>query len=249
MPIFMRCLILIQDKIHFTSYCRYCFLHSGVMCDERCSANFILPEQLRAKPAVQSERGCPLRRRRDFCYFSQLGCSTRGASEAPGRAPLPLTALRACPARRTPSGTRPACYSSTERPLCTGWAVSGLRQPVSVAQRLCSVPPRARLRTLRSAIAWSHSDVFASQRARTSTRQRRDLLRGTSWPHRPGDTEQTSVPSDLVLSPSEKLAVVRLKGNKYTNTLKVTLCFLYKTSKTVQSPFKYHIPRAKSSLQ
>lgn len=37
-----------------TSYWMYCFLHSGVMCAERCSANFILtfPPHSRSGPAV-----------------------------------------------------------------------------------------------------------------------------------------------------------------------------------------------------
>lgn len=33
-----------------TSYWMYCFLHSGVMCAERCSANFILPFPLHSHP-------------------------------------------------------------------------------------------------------------------------------------------------------------------------------------------------------
>lgn len=43
------------------------------MWDERCSANFILPDQLSPKTSVKSVNACPLPRRRDFCYFSELG--------------------------------------------------------------------------------------------------------------------------------------------------------------------------------
>lgn len=78
---------ILQDKCHFTSYWRYCFLHSGVIWDERCSANFILPEQVSLQTSVKSESGCPLPRRRDFCYVSQLAGSTCGASGR--RTPLP----------------------------------------------------------------------------------------------------------------------------------------------------------------
>lgn len=91
MPIFTRRLSQIQDTFHFTSYWRYCFLHSGVMWDERCSANFILPVQLSPQTSVKSESGCPLPRRRDFCYFSQLAGSTCGASARRTTAPLHST--------------------------------------------------------------------------------------------------------------------------------------------------------------
>lgn len=70
---FTKCLFQMQDKFHFTSYWRYCFLHSGVICEERCSANFILPEQLSPKTSDRSESRWTLPRRRDFCYFCQLG--------------------------------------------------------------------------------------------------------------------------------------------------------------------------------
>lgn len=42
-----------------TSYWIYCFLHSGVMCAERCSANFILPSPLHSYsgPAVTGGGG------------------------------------------------------------------------------------------------------------------------------------------------------------------------------------------------
>lgn len=70
---FTRCLFQLKEKFHFTSYWRYCFLHSGVIWDERCSANFILPEELSPKTSDRSEGRCPLPRRRDFYYFSQLG--------------------------------------------------------------------------------------------------------------------------------------------------------------------------------
>lgn len=81
---FIRFLFEMKDKFHFTSYWRYCFLHSGVIWDERCSANFILPEQVSPKTSGRSESGCPLARRRDFCYFSQLGWINMR------RTPLPL---------------------------------------------------------------------------------------------------------------------------------------------------------------
>ena len=146
------------------------------MCDERCSANFMLPEPdpdpepdpepERAEAAVRSERT------RDFSSFTQLGCSTRAASEAPGRAALAGAALAGAAlggSSRTPLLRRAAC-------LCGLARSAALRRPVasvaSVAQRLCSVPPRARLRTLPSAIAWGHGDVFASQGARRSTGRR-----------------------------------------------------------------------------
>lgn len=71
MAIFKRSLFKIKwtYHCHFTSYWRYCFLHSGVMWDERCSANFILPEQLSPQTSVKSKSGCPLPRRRDFGGF------------------------------------------------------------------------------------------------------------------------------------------------------------------------------------
>lgn len=40
-----------------TSYWMYCFLHSGVMCAERCSANFILPCPPHSHPAPAATGG------------------------------------------------------------------------------------------------------------------------------------------------------------------------------------------------
>lgn len=40
-----------------TSYWMYCFLHSGVMCAERCSANFILPSPLHSHPGPAATGG------------------------------------------------------------------------------------------------------------------------------------------------------------------------------------------------
>lgn len=149
----------------FTSYWRYCFLHSGVIWDERCSANFILPQQPPPKASDRSESRCPFRRRRDFCYFSQLGwINMRRVSTAHSASSslhfwlVPDSALRGGP---VPHTIRPRRCTS-QWPLSSRCRVSGLTGPVPLPQWLCFVPPRARLRTLRSTIALSHSDVFAS---------------------------------------------------------------------------------------
>lgn len=160
-----RCLFQIKGKFHFTSYWRYCFLHSGVIWDERCSANFILPEQLCHKSSDRSESRCPLPRRRDFCYFSQLGwinmrcvSAAHSASSSLHFWLVPDSALRADPVPHT-IWARSCTF---QWPLSCGCRVSGVTGPVPLPQWLCFVSPWARLRTLRSAIALSHSDVVAS---------------------------------------------------------------------------------------
>lgn len=132
MPIFKRRSFQIHYKCHFTSYWRYCFLHSGVMWDERCSANFILSEQVSPQTSVKSESGCPLPRRRDFCYFSQLAGSTCGASAR--RTPLLFTPLLARPGQCTPSGSRPTYYFTGGTAVATvslfnSWTDGSLTEP------------------------------------------------------------------------------------------------------------------------
>lgn len=105
---FTGCFFEMKDKFHFTSYWRYCFLHSGVIWDERCSANFILPEQLSPKTSNRSQSRCLLPRRRDFSCVSQLGwinmrrvSAARSASSSLHFWLDPGSALRAGPVPHT----------------------------------------------------------------------------------------------------------------------------------------------------
>ena len=79
----------------FTSYWMYCFLHSGVIWAERCSANFILKKQQSPQRPLIPRATVPCWS--EFCYFCQLGLPAcvrlRGAVCA-----LPIP----CPGKRLP---------------------------------------------------------------------------------------------------------------------------------------------------
>ena len=144
-----------QDKFHFTSYWRYCFLHSGVMWDERCSANFILPEQLSPQTSVKSTERLSVRflPRSTRLLLFQSTCwlnMRRSVSTAP---------------LHSTSGSSRSVHPEQIPSTHILFNITGgqfLTEPVRVAQWLCSVPPKAALGTLRSAIGLSLSDVVAS---------------------------------------------------------------------------------------
>lgn len=182
MLILTTCFLILKctNQNHFTSYWRYCFLHSGVMWDERCSANFMLPEQLSPQSSSRSASGCPLCRRRDFCYFQSTWLAQHAVRQ-PGALRCFLTPLPVGHGPCTPSRSRPAYYFTEARqwPLsdgCSFFFHGTLDEPARVAQWLCCVPPRASLRTLRSAIALSHKRRGCVSRARSSTGRWWDLL-------------------------------------------------------------------------
>lgn len=91
------------------------------MWDERCSANFMLPEQLSPKSSCRSASGCPLCRRRDFCYFQSTWLAQHAVRQ-PGALRCFLTPLLVGPGPCAPSRSRPAYYFTEARqwPLSDG---------------------------------------------------------------------------------------------------------------------------------
>lgn len=136
-PYSQRLLFPIKDTCHFTSYCRYCFLHSGVMWDERCSANFILPEK-KKKTVLSNHRLNPI-------FFYPPVDATFSVNLLPPkkkkmrRARSSSTPLLRRPGQRTPERIPSHILTTSRRAYCKGTAASLYRALSLSLKRCCSV--------------------------------------------------------------------------------------------------------------
>lgn len=165
-PYSQRLLFPIKDTCHFTSYCRYCFLHSGVMWDERCCANFILPEK-KKKTVLSNHRLNPIffyppvdatfsvnllppKKKKNAAralLLNSTAASSRSAHS--GADPVPHTNYFSASLLQRYSGVSLSRSFSFFEAVLLGLTGAGAR----AAQWLCCVPPWAGLGTSRSAIA------------------------------------------------------------------------------------------------